>query len=484
MTTKGTKRILDSMRKAPSRAAHNLTHNLGIAAKPLNEMTTKEIMDLMSKIYFEPGAMEQIENSLNGRRDSKGPLTRADREVVTQNPVITDLVKEMCVEKALLDESVGTWNSFWEGVQFGKSPFGVKNSQFNKFIDSRDESIKYKLSGRKTFGEFKGDLKAVLDASKNHSVVVMREVDSVIRQADQKASYAKLREKNSEAIDKPTIELIEKMNGSDEHIAQAKNFIEYLSGRIGIDKLVTGPYTYSQLAKITMTSTSRACVQKMSRLQDRRKNSTEYSVGFADDMTQDEKDLVAEAKAQSDKKLTVASKLYKDDLDKGKVPTLKSYAERIDRLIDEETIARSNHYAVVSRVTTEVLSRQQAQRLAESQREHVEFQAAYDEHMDEMNKILNKAGAILATSALEMMEELDDESARNSIKNAAEAVVNGRQGVSPESVMRGDMVAQTTKKVTEVLLGDDKKGEKGEATRTGREEGVKTDTTKDDGGTR
>ena len=86
---KGQQKFIRNVQKSVVKTTHAVSHNLGIAAKPLKETTTKEIMDLISTIYYTPGAIEQIENTLCGREDSRGPLSKVERQMISQNPVLS-----------------------------------------------------------------------------------------------------------------------------------------------------------------------------------------------------------------------------------------------------------------------------------------------------------------------------------------------------------------------------------------------------------
>lgn len=393
MATKGQQRLLNNLKKAPNRAVKNLTQNLGISAKPLREMTTKEVMELMSKIYFTSGAIEQIESALNGGKDSAGPLSRAEKQVVLQNPIISDLVKKMCIEKAMLGSAVETWNALWDGVKVEGTTVGTKSEDFSELPSLRDKTVTERLSGVKSFKDFMEQFGETLNRSLMHSRRVRGSVDYVMKESDTRPVYAKQRAKNSQTVDKPTISLIERMNGSEEHISQAINFMNYIDGKISLQDVTSGPYTYSELARITMTTASRDCIFQMQELQKSRSEG-EKTVSFAENMTDDERKVVEAAKVKSRAKLSEAVKTYEDDCAHGNISTLKSYAERINKLVIAERNARREYSELVITMSNDMSTRETHKGIVKQLDEAEEAIASQDDHISGMTDLLIRSGGI------------------------------------------------------------------------------------------
>ena len=277
---KGTARLIKGITQFPGDVVTNAGHALGIAAKPVYKTTTREYMDLISEIYFNPEAIEQIGNTLNGRPDKKGPLSKAKKEMVLKNPTIAELVKKMCIERAVSEETEHTWDSLFEGLNLSGSVFGKKTDEYKDFLASRDRIIKSILGDRINFNEFVSQFGKVMSASMAYSKKMIVEIDKVMVDTAEKPKWEEQRKKFMKKVEQPTIATIEKMNGSEAHISQAESFIDFLDRKHDMRGIQSGPYSYSELVKMAVLHDSRICVSEMSKLQNERVRSDSSEVQY------------------------------------------------------------------------------------------------------------------------------------------------------------------------------------------------------------
>ena len=403
---KGTARILKNITQFPGKAVAEAGHNLGIAAKPVEKTTTREYMDLIRDIYFVPGAIEQIDNTLNGRKDRKGPLSKVQREMVMKNPTISTLVKKLCIERAVSEVTESISNDFFAGVNISGKIIGKDISDYKEFLTLRDKAFKDVFRTRSTFGEFTSKFDKLMDVSIVHSKKVLGKVDKVMQETAKMPNWEKQRAKAAEKIDQPTIAVMERMNGSDVHVSQAADFVDFMNGKVGIDSLLSGPYTFSELARIAATHDSKKCVIEMVKLQDERRRVDSSDVHYPDKVTADEKKRMEEAKKNSEDQMKGVTKKRNDDMKSGRITSFGEYAESIIDLAKDEREAKSLYSSTVLNVNMAVSNRMHVQKMKDRLDEVQAYQKVMDDHYREMEEIGKRAASMLRIE--DIMGEFED----------------------------------------------------------------------------
>lgn len=392
---KGTARLIKNIKQFPGNAVVNAGHNLGIAAKPVEKTTTREYMDLVSDIYFLPGAIEQIDNTLNGRPDKKGPLSKVQREMVMKNPAVSALVKKLCIEKAVSEVTESTSKDFFEGVNLSGTAIGRDIGDYKEFLALRDKAFKDVLGKRITFKEFTSQFDKLMNVSIVHSKNVLGKVDKVMQETAKLPNWDKQRAKAAKKIDQPTIAVMERMNGSDVHVSQAVDFVDFMNGNVGIDSLLSGPYSFSELARIAATHDSKKCVIEMVKLQDERRRVESSDVHYPDKVTDEEKKRMEEAKKNSEEQMKGVTKKRNDDMKSGRITSFGEYAESIIDLAKDEREAKSLYSSTVLNVNMAVSNRMQVQKMKDRLDEAQASQKAMDDHYREMEEIGKRAASML-----------------------------------------------------------------------------------------
>lgn len=392
---KGTAILLNSIKQMPGNAIANAGHNLGIAAKPVEKTTTREYMDLVSDIYFLPGAIEQIENTLNGRNDKKGPLSKVQRDMVMKNPTVSALVKKLCIEKAVSDVTESTSKSFFEGLNLSGTEIGKEIDAYKEFFELRDKAYKEFFGKRLNFKEFTSQFDNFMNVSIRYLQKRLCKVDRIMQGAAQKPKLEEHRAKAAKKIDQPTIAVMEKMNGSDAHVMQAVDFIDFMEGKTDIDSLLSGPYTYSELVRMAATQGSKSCVMEMLKLQDERKRNDSSRVFYPDKVTDDEKKRIDEAKKKSEAQMKGVTKKRNEDMKNGRMTSFSEYAESISVLVNDEQEAKAIYSSTVLNVNTAVANRMHVQQMKDRLDEVYESQKNLDEHYRAMEEIDKRAASMI-----------------------------------------------------------------------------------------
>lgn len=392
---KGTARILRNITQFPGKAVAEAGHNLGIAAKPVEKTTTREYMDLVRDIYFVPGAIEQIDNTLNGRKDRKGPLSKVQREMVMKNPTISTLVKKLCIERAVSEVTESISNDFFEGVNLSGKIIGKDISDYKDFLALRDKAFNDVFRKRSTFGEFTSQFDELMNVSIGYSKNMLGKVDKIMQETAKMPNWDKQRVKAAKKIDQPTIAIMERMNGSDVHVVQAADFVDFMNGKVDIDSLLSGPYTFSELARIAATHDSKKCVIEMVKLQDERRRVESSDVHYPDKVTDAEKKRIEGAKKNSEDQMKGVTKKRNEDMKSGRITSFGEYAESIIDLVKDEREARSLYSETVLNVNMAVSNRMHVQKMKAQLDEVQASQKAMDDHYREMEEIGKRAASML-----------------------------------------------------------------------------------------
>ena len=392
---KDTARLIKNIKQFPGNAVVSAGHNLGIAAKPIEKTTTREYMDLVSDIYFVPGAIEQIDNTLNGRPDKKGPLSKVQREMVMKNPAVLALVKKLCIEKAVSEVTESTSKDFFEGINLSGTAIGHDIGDYKEFLALRDKAFKEVLGKRITFKEFTSQFDKIMNASIVHSKKELGKVDKVMQETAKMPNWDKQRAKAAKKIDQPTIAIMERMNGSDVHVMQAVNFVDFIEGKVGIDSLLSGPYTYNELARMAATHDSKKCVIEMVKLQDERRRAESSDVQYPDKVTDDEMKRIAEAKKKSEDQMKGVTKKRNDDMKSGRITSFGEYAESIIDLAKDEREAKSLYSSTLLNVNMAVSNRMHVQKMKNQLDEVQASQEAMEDHYKAMEELGKRAASMM-----------------------------------------------------------------------------------------
>lgn len=392
---KGTARILKNITQFPGKAVAEAGHNLGIAAKPVEKTTTREYMDLIRDIYFVPGAIEQIDNTLNGRKDRKGPLSKVQREMVMKNPTISTLVKKLCIERAVSEVTESISNDFFDGVNLSGKIIGKDISDYKDFLALRDKAFKDVFRKRSTFGEFTSQFDELMNVSIGYSKNMLGKVDKVMQEIAKMPNWDNQRAKAAKKIDQPTIAIMERMNGSDVHVAQAADFIDFMEGNAKVGSLLGGPYTFKELARMAATQDSKKCVREMFKLQDERRRVESSDVHCPDKVTDDENKRISEAKKNSDDQMKGVTKKRNDDMKSGRITSFGEYAESIIDLAKDEREARSLYSETVLSVNNAVANREYVQSIKDRLDREQKAQEDWEKNLRELENLGKQYGGML-----------------------------------------------------------------------------------------
>ncbi|MBQ8043680.1 MAG: hypothetical protein IJ272_05970 [Clostridia bacterium] len=447
-------------------------HALGIKAKPLSKCTLGEVKDLLGYVYFTPGAIEQIENKLNGRPDKKGPLSGVQEQMIIGNSDLTRLARMMCYEKAVCAETTAIYIGLFDGVE-GKEN-GVKLAKSHR--NAIDQSVKDKMAKARKFSELVEGIQYTLLLSTFDDSKKMQDViNSFLAQNREGLMDEQFGDRVSQVVDIPTISLIEQMNGSSERTKQVEEYLQFLDDSRKLSEVSQGPYTYNELVKATMTSEARTCCIEMIELNKSRDARVSY-INYPDKVTDEEKRNVEEANARLETELKNARDVYKDDLDQGKVSSLEEYARRISRLKITEYGAKNSYNNVVDSVNRDIYSRED---VVATNRNNTNLmgvaQPTYDDHLADLqalqdHPVFQRSNEIAAA----MLKEMEDEAAAK--RAAAKATMDSRNGLTIADASKGDIVNYAAKKAEEALSDKiDKKFTKDKDIVKGTKEDSKTE---------
>ena len=476
---KGQKNALDAMTSAVRSTVRKVVdlkdtvpHALGIKAKPLSKCTLGEVKDLLGYVYFTPGAIEQIENKLNGRPDKKGPLSGVQEQMIIGNSDLTRLARMMCYEKAVCAETTATYIGLLDGVEGKENGVKLARNQRNAI----DQSVKDKMAKARNFSELVEGIESVLRVSISvDSKDMQKVINSFLAQNRKGLMDEQFASRVSQVVDIPTISLIEQMNGSSERTKQVEKYLKFLDKRIKLSEASQGPYTYSELVKATMISEARTCCIEMIELNKSRDSRVSY-INYPDKVTDEEKRNVEEAKSRLETELKNARDVYKDDLDQGKVSSLEVYARRISRLKITEYGAKNSYNNVVDSVNRDIYSRED---VVATNRDNTNLmgvaQPTYDAHLADLQELQNhpvfrRSNEIAAA----MLKEMEGEAAAK--RAAAKATMDSRNGLTIADASKGDIVNHAAKKAEEALSDKtDKKVTKDKDIVKGTKEDSKTE---------
>lgn len=449
---KGQRRMIYSAKSSVTGLMSGISHGLGITTKSLSEMTAQEVKDLISDIFFEPGAIDQIDNTLNGRPDKKGPLSKNQRRTIAGDPTLAAIVKKVCVERTLSEETMGTWNNLWEGVNLSGSNVGEITDRRVQVLGAVEECVKDAMKNKRTAKGFIDEVNKIMDISIAESVKMIRRVDKAIEAIEGAPNLGtKQRAKSLKTVDVPTIPIIEKMNGSTEHTKHALTFLAGIEGKFDFSKMPSGPYTYRELAKIVMTKDSRRCMADFNKLQQERDSSSMLEMPQDDKMTAEEKQYVKDAKAAFDSSMAKASVDHKNALAQGQIGSLGAYHTKIEELKTAEMSANTTYSNAVLSVNFNISQRYFQEKLEAQRRENEAYIQMQEEHMRELEAIQARMDARAAEEVRKFLEKYGDELGLNDLLQKAKAATKGEQegegkpkgGVTVEQVVVDETAVKT-----------------------------------------
>lgn len=449
---KGQQRMIKNAKNAVSGVMSGISHGLGFTTKSLSEMTAQEVKDLISDIYFSPEALEQIENTINGRQDKKGPLSKLQRRTVASDPVLTAVVKKMCIAKALSEETLGTWNNVWEGVDISRSNVGEVSACCNNIPNVIDNMVKKGMRDKRTAKGFIEEMNKIMSTSIAESIKMFPRIDKSLEAIGGAQNLGKKqRAQILKTVDAPTIPIIEKMNGSSEHVGHATTFYSGVEGKFDFLKMPTGPYTYRELAKIVMTKDSKRCMASFYRLQQDRDYDTMISMPQEDQMLDNEKQYIGDAKTVFDNSMAQSAEAHKKAISQGEIDSLQAYHDKIEDLRDSEMNARTLYSGVVSNVKFNITQRDFYKKLEEQQKEHEAYVKMQEEHMRQLEEIQARMDARTAAQIQEFLEKYGEELGLNEALRKANAASKGetdgeskpQEGVAVEQVVVDETAIKT-----------------------------------------
>lgn len=406
---KGQKRAIQNVRTGLTSGYHLVKQGLGISAKPVSEMTVKDYTDLISDIYFKQGAVEQIENTLNGKDDKKGPLSKIQKQMITQNPKLVELVRKICIEKALSAESIGMWNGMWEGVNPDGTNIVARTVEAEEFKKQRNLEVKKCIKGSRYSNEFFTNMNNTMNTSIQYSFKMIRMVNQGVELITGNDRFKSQTDKMIEAIDLPAIGLLERMNGSKEYIGQALMFAEAIKTG-DLSKVISGPYTYRELARMCITESARDCIQDLNNLEQGRNDFENLFIMPQDDkMTEEEKGAVNSAKKNRESVIQNVNKAHKDSIKAGKIKSLKDYSAGIETLRESEKNANHELSRAVLNVRTASSKRDFEAKIEKDRKDALAIEEIHIEHVKAMEDIGKRAAAISAAQIQSIITELDAE---------------------------------------------------------------------------
>ena len=188
---------------------------------------------------------------------------------------------------------------------------------------------------------------------------------------------------------------MERMNGSDVHVAQAADFIDFMEGNAKVGSLLGGPYTFKELARMAATQDSKKCVREMIKLQAERTRTDNYEIQNPDKVTDDENKRISEAKKNSEDQMKGVTKKRNDDMKSGRITSFGEYAESIIDLAKDEREARSLYSETVLSVNNAVANREYVQSIKDRLDREQKAQEDWEKNLRELENLGKQYGGML-----------------------------------------------------------------------------------------
>lgn len=309
------------------------------SGKSSQSIRLEDLKSVIQKLYFEKGAAEQIENILNGRNDRKGPLSKAEKKMFGENEWFPAFMKKLCIEKALTDVAIETWNDLTDGLNVEDTSAGEVTKRIKNNTEARNKRLQFFLGNDRTVNDFVTHIKGDSDKGMEFYTGLRGKIDRFMEIQESTPNLSAQREKCMKTIDRPIIDIIEQSNGSDEHMKQAATFVLYATGNknIGVSQ---GQYTYKDLARIAVLTSGRQAFKEMYQYQsDKNKFNDRFEINTKYFDKDEMKTAVAIRKKMS-RDMAEAMSSYKQNIGLGNPLSLNDYKNRITELHERENDIR------------------------------------------------------------------------------------------------------------------------------------------------